>query len=368
MVRLRRSPERDDAGAGPRSHTWPPGPVDAEAELVDSRTPATERYAVGPVHPVGQLAARIALWGAVAIGCLGAIVGFVRPPVEAVGPVAEHGDESLVPAPVAGAAEIAVEAWLTATADERDRLEELFVDDVSFGDHHAETLAVGDVTTVGGRRVDEGYWSVVVAVAVVEEMPPGAEATQSSGDDPGQGVGDDLGQDGAAPRAPRWFVEVGVVGGADDGFAALTTPAILPGPPPTPDGWTRGGPGERRPDPDSTVVATVEGFLNALLTGDGDPLRYLAPGGSVTVAESPPFAELVMMDLTVEDIDDTTARAWTRVRVTTPGGARRVAAYEVLVVERVDRWEILELSGVPTAVEPPAREASPPAAGSSEPA
>ncbi|MFP3899524.1 MAG: hypothetical protein ACLFXM_01635 [Acidimicrobiia bacterium] len=367
MVRLRRSPER--GGAGPPADTWPPGPVDVEAELVDNRTPATERYAVGPVHPVGQLAARIALWGAVAVGCLGAVVGFVRPPVEVVEPAAEHVDESLVPAPVAGAAEIAVEAWLTATADERERLEELFVDDVSFSDHHVETLAVGDATTVGGRRVDEGYWSVVVAVAVVEEVPPGAEPTQSSGDGPGHGVGDDRGQDdGAARRASRWFVEVGVVGGADDGFAALTTPAILPGPPPTPDGWVHGGPDERRPDPDDTVVSTVEGFLGALLTGDGDPLRYLAPGGSVTVAENPPFAELAVMDLTVEDIDDTTARAWTRVQVTTPGGARRVAAYEVLVVERVDRWEILELSGVPTTVEPPAREGSPPAAGSSEPA
>ncbi len=329
---------RPDAGLGPG--------------LVDVEPRAPEHYAVRPVRPAAQLAARIGLWTAVVLGCLGGIVGALRPAAEAAEPVVEQpGDDAAVPAPVAGVAELAVGEWLTATDDDEERLDALFVESVSLRGVDTERLSVDGLTTVAGRQVEEGYWAVTVAADVVE-LPASATA-DATGEPP-------------APTTTTWYVEVGVVGAVDGGLSALTTPAVLPAPPAVADDW-RGttGTSGRTPDANDPVVATVQGFLAALLTGEGDPSRYLAPGESIAAADPAPFTELTVLQMAITDVDDTRARAWTQVQVTTPGGSRQVVAYEVLVAQRVDRWDVVEISGVPTGIDaPPSDRTSSPDASS----
>jgi hypothetical protein len=332
-------PPQPDAGAGPSY--WPRDPAfDPAAGVLDVEEP-TRHYAVRPVRPVAQLAARVGLWGAVGFGCLGGFVGLVRPAPAADLPAVVETDTAAVPSPVTGVAELVVTRWLTATEEDQDRLDALFVDGVTVDDGGAQGLIVGDVTAVAGRRIEEGYWAVTVAAEVTEPAAPQAADTDAAGN--------------AEAPTTTWFVEVGIVGDADGGLAALTTPAVLPAPPTVSDGWQRDDAGAWTPDEDDPVVATIEGFLTALLTGEGDPSRYLAPGGSIVPADPPPFTELVVMQMAaVGNSDDTEVRAWTQVQVTTPGGARRVVAYEVVIARRVDRWEVVELSGVPTRVDRPA--------------
>ncbi len=358
------SDSRNDAtgGGDPRADVWPPPPSSppppqsrlssqpqspprptfdsgTDPDAVELAGPVSERYAVRAVRPGAQLAARIGLWTAVVLGCLGGIVGMVRPAAEPVEPVVERSVEgAAVPAPVAGVAELAVGEWLTATDEDEASLDALYVESVSTRGVDTERLSVGRLTTVAGRQIDDGYWAVTVAADVVEVA--GSDAAAAAGEPP-------------ASTTTTWFVEVAVVGEVDGSLSALTTPAVLPAPPAVADDWRRSGPSARTPDAEDPVVSTVQGFLAALLTGEGDPSRYLAPGETIAAADPVPFAELVVVQMAITDIDDTRARAWTQVQVTTPGGSRHVVAYEVVVVQRVDRWEVVEVSGVPTEVDAP---------------
>jgi hypothetical protein len=341
VTRLRNSSNDATAGGGPPAGAWGPPAFDPGPApgIIDVEGPASEHYAVRPVRPAAQLAARIGLWTAVVLGCLGGIVGAVRPSAEAAAPVVEQFDDgAVVPAPVAGVAELAVGAWLTATVDDEERLDALFVENVSTRDIESERLTVAQLTIVAGRQVEDGYWAVTVAADVAEV----ASAPAVPGEPP-------------ATSTTTWFVEVGVVGEVDGGLSALTTPAVLPAPPAVAEEWQSNTSG-RSPEQNDPVVATVQGFLAALLTGEGDPSRYLAPGETIAAADPAPFAELVVLEMAITDLDDGRARVWTQVQVTTPGGSRQVVAYEVLVAQRVDRWEVVEISGVPTSVEAPPTE------------
>lgn len=332
MTRLLDIPHEPDAPRYP--------PFDAGPGYIEIEDELPEHYAVRPVRPVAQLAARVGLWGAVVFGCLGGLIGLFRPTARPDAPaVVAAADDAGVPAPVSGVAERTVEAWLTATEDDREALDALFVDGVSVADRGGAVPTVAEVTTVAGRRLEDGYWTVTVAADITEPAAAGAV-------DPGGAA--------AEPATATWYVEVGIVGDVGGGLAALTTPSVMPAPPGVDDGWEQSDDDAWTPQDDDPIVATVQGFLSALLTGEGDPLRYLAPGGSIRAADPPPFTELVVVQMAVtgED-DDTEVRAWTQAEATTPGGSRRVVAYELVLTRSVDRWEITELSGVPLEVVAP---------------
>jgi hypothetical protein len=341
VTRIVDIPPEPDAAGGPPYWSQAPS-LDPGAELIDGGSEKTGHYAVRPVRPVAQLAARIGLWGAVGLGCLGGLFGLVRPSPAAEVPAAVQAtDASVVPAPVTGVAERVVATWLTATDGDQEQLNELFVDGVSLDGADTSGLTVGDVTAVAGRRIQDGYWTVTVAAEVSEPVPTPVGGAEAASDE-------------SAVRASTWYVEVGIVGEVDGGLAALTTPAVVPAPPADADGWQRSDKGAQTPDDDDPVVVTIQGFLTALLTGEGDPARYLAPGGSIVAADPPPFTEVLILQMAaVPSDDETEVRAWTQVRVTTPGGSRHVVAYEVVVARGADRWEVVELSGVPTVVEAP---------------
>jgi hypothetical protein len=309
----------------PRSRTGVP-------ELLDPGFDLTERYAARPVHPVAQLVARTALWAAVGIGCVTGVLGLVRSSSGQDPLVAPpSGGADPVPAPVAGVAELAVEAWLTATHDDPGTVDALFVRAPVLGDHIAG-MRVRGVTSVSGRRLEDGYWAVDVAAHVIERV--GAP-------------------DGETTSQTTWYVEVAIVGEVGGRLAALTTPAVLPGPPTLATGWRPDPPTMREPEAGDPVAATVEGFLDALLANGGDPSRYLAPHVTMAAQDPPPFARVDLARMGVVELDDDRLHIWADVRATTPGGADLVVSYELIATPRVDRWEIVALLGSLTAAEVP---------------
>lgn len=301
----------------------------ADAELVALDLPP-ERYGVRPVRPVVQLAARVGLWTAVGFGCLGGVVGLVRPPTQNVQAIVEQsGEGATVPAPVAGTAELIVQEWLTATDGDAERLAHLFVRPPSLVSAASGDLTVGRVVTVAGEHRDEGYWAVTVAADVAETVEV----------DPATGEGE--------TAESIWYVELAIVGDVAGGLAALTTPAVVPAPPEAETDWR---PSTHRPTTagDEPLATTVEGFLGALLAGGGDPSRYLAPGLEVTAISPAPFETVELLEMAVDDLGTGELRALATVAATTPGGTSTHLSYEIVLVERSDRWEISRFAGAPT--------------------
>jgi len=357
---FRKSSEQADVGGAPATGTWASAPRDPGTELLDLDGLPTDRYAVRPVRPVAQLAARVGLWTAVGFGCLGGVVGLVGPAPEEAAPVADQGlDEALVPAPVAGIAELVVAEWLTVTSTDVERLDGLFVERPSLVTTTRGDLAVEQVTTVAGRRQDEGYWSVTVAAEVVEtpetEVPPEGEDA---------GVPDPTG-DEPEPVQSTWFVQVGIVGDVSGGLAALTTPSVMPSLPEVSTDWKPSAGRAMSPSTGDPVATTVEGFLDALLANGGDPGRYIAPGRTVSAADPAPFTDLELVEITVDDLGNGESRVLARILGTTPGGTGLHFSYELILVERDGRWEVGRYSGAPTLLVAPAEE---PTTSTDEPA
>lgn len=324
-----------------------------------------QRYVARPVRPLALLAARAGLWLGVVLGSVGGIVGLTRSPGAAQPTAApQASDTTILPASVAGTAEVAVRAWLTASPDQHEELDELFVEPPDLPDHRG--LTVQQVTAVSGQRLQDGYWTVTVETRVVEAdegvVGDGGDVNEGGGVDNDGGDSDDAAAgeppgDGDPARPITWFVEVGVVGQDGGGLAALTTPGILPGLPAVVTDWARGGPSPTRPDEDDPIAALAEGFLAAVLAGEGDPARYVAPDSGLAVSWPAQFQTIEVVGLSVYEPDDGGVRAWAEVDATTPGGTSLAVAYELLVAERAGRWEVVELWGSPTVTRAPSAEA-----------
>lgn len=299
-----------------------------------------ERYVVRPVRPIAQVALRVALWGGVTVGAVAGIVSLVRPPKADLPPAEVEDTSDEIPAPVAGMAELAVESWLTASSYDNDRLAALFVEAPVLDGADPGTIEVLDVKTVAGINLEPGYWSVTVAAKVVEPLG-----------------------DGTSGAAVTWFVEVGVVGDVGTGLAALTTPAIVPAPRLGSSPWQTAAEGTEIPSSDDDLARTVEDFLVALLAGTGDPARYLATDVHIPPARPAPFVAVDVRELSVTQMDPeqsdgpcadeeaTCVRVWVYAQLTTAADSARVAAYEIIAIDNLNRWEILSIWGAP-AVEP----------------
>lgn len=322
----------------------PPG---GEAELlVAPGSVLPERYESRPARPFTAIGIRVLLWGAVAFGCLGGVVGLLRPPAKPAAPTTVAGPEQAgVPAPVAGQAELVVREWLTATPDEEDQLLGLFVEPPVLDGLSAGNLNVGRVTTIAGRVLQEGYWAVTVEAEVTETIPVSGSDDPAAGEDPGTAT-----QQTEERRTSVWYLEVPIVGDPEKGLLALTTPSVLPGPPQASTGWQASVHEPVKPNADDPTLETVEGFLDALLAGTGDPGRYVAPRVKVTPANPPPFSDIEVVDVATDQLHEGEYRVLARIKALTPGGARQLFSYELVVVERVDRLEITQFSGAPTMV------------------
>lgn len=326
------------------------GPALPPLERVGEERP--ERYLARPVRPVVQVAARVGLWGAVAFGCVGGIVAMVRPADGGAEPVEATSDDAIVPAAVAGTAERIVAEWLTATEADQELLDDLFVEAPSVGNPGAHMLEVRDVTTVSGRRLADGYWAVTVAADVVDAEPEEGDpgATEEAMEEAAGGAPEEESREGT------WYLDIGIVGQVDGGLVALAAPSVMPGPPAAEPDWNVGDVTFGDASEGDPVVTTVQGFLSAMLTGDGDPSRYAAPGAQMRAANPAPFAEVTVQEIATDEMDD--GRLWVLAQVvgTTRGGVSQIFVYDLIVTQRVDRWEVDTLSGVPTVL----REAPPP--------
>jgi hypothetical protein len=271
------------------------------------------RYESRPSRPWAQLAVRAGLWAAVVLGCVSGLLALGRSGgSDGEGTTTTDDSADDLPAPVGNTAELAVLAWLTVEPDS-DSLEDVFLDPPAVVDMATQNLRVGDVRAVAGQSLGDGYWTVTVA-AQVEDVPPEEAA------DP-EAEAEDAAEEVVAPPGPdaedeeesgpvTWYVEVGIVGSVADGLAALTTPAVMTAPPPVSDEWRRSGVDGRTPERDDPIVDAIDGFLDAMLTGSGDPARYAAPGLEVTSLDPAPFSEVSVLEMALEDLDGGEVRAW----------------------------------------------------------
>jgi len=253
------------------------------------------------------MAARLARWGLwalVAAGALGGLVAAVRPATTSVvRPATEPADGE--PSGLSGVAELAVRDWL------------LHEGQPSPGT--GDALAVEAVATVATRQVTADYWAATVAASV---RPAGGAA------------------------ATIWFLELGV---ADTGSGPrpLGRPAIVP----APVTLTAAEPASMTltvPPAGDPIATTAERFLSALLTGAGDPVRYVAPGAHIAAIKDPPFTEVRLERIAVVGADPATTRVRVAVRGTTAERFAFDLVYELALRERDGRWEVTSISGAPT--------------------
>jgi len=338
--------------ARPPGQPYPPGPpMGPERDVEDDGDDDDyTHYVTRPVRPVAQLAVRIALWGAVGLGALGGIVSMI----DATAPddpeeAAEEVDEEIgVPAPVAGTAELVVERWLLATPDDEDLINGLFVSPPPLDRSDSDILEVLTTRAVAGMRLEQGYWSVTVAVQVRETPRPPVL------DDDATAAEIAAAEDASQPRTATWYVEVGIVGEVDEALKALTTPAIVPPPVLETTRWEPSALPPEVPGAEDRIAVTVEDFLNALLAGRGDPGRYLAHNVQIPAVTPAPFAEVTVLELSgipLEDDDEADVRLWVLAEVETSSGTSHTVGYEIRAVENIDRWEIVSIWGAP-AVQP----------------
>lgn len=248
---------------------------------------------------------RIGLWTLVGAGALGGLVAAVRPTTTVVEPAAHQ--QAAPPDGIAGVAEIAARQWLTG---------ETRADRPATSD---PTLAVDAAAAIAVREITADYWAVTVAAALR----------------------------GPASNTPTvWYLEVGVTR-TNDGLRPVGSPAVVPGPN---DATPLPGAAATLASPaqDDPIAATAEAFLRALLTGAGDPIRYVAPDAAISAINQAPFVDLTVERTAVLDSDPTRTVLRVAVNATTADGVELETAYELVLVERDGRWEIKAVSGAPT--------------------
>jgi hypothetical protein len=299
-------------------------------ELVRRTRPVPEAepgtpYTVAPARPWLQLGLRAGLWAAIGIGFLGGVVGLVRPAGTAAEAEAPPADET-VPATVANFAELAVETWMTAGEDDADRLDEYFAQlPVSEGLETGERT-IGRVRAIGGRRVQEGYWRVTVAAEVTE--PP------------------------TGPTPTVWHLQIGILGTDRGGMVAVDAPALMPPVAPA-GGMGIAVDGLVRPAEGDPLADAVEGFLRALLAGQGDLDRYLVRENRAGVAplDPAPFVEVDLELIAVEELDGSARRVRVEVLATTAGGTEKRLRYELEMEPGDGQWLVRDAGGAPTLTE-----------------
>ena len=279
-----------------------------------------------------QRATHWGLWTLVALGALGGCVGLLRPTSAA--PAAEPTNSPAqlpVPPQVPGFAELAVRSWIEP--GEHDvALESYFVGGSETANRGTPpALEVGTTSVVAVDSVRDDYWAVTVAAEVRE-----------------------LDDAGAVVSTGTWFVEIGMVE-VDGALAAIGTPALVPAPSVATD-LRLAGPEPRARLAGDPVADAIEGLLTALLTGDGDLTRYLAPDTELAPISPPPFTVVTIERLASSE----TSAGGEIVRVlasaVTAGGNEQLLGYELVLVERAGRWEATSLTGAPTLeATPPSR-------------
>lgn len=202
-------------------------------------------------------------------------------------------------------------------------------------------LAVAEFLTVGHGRSDglegpvKGGLPQTTSLGA-DEVAPGYFAVLVAAYNPASGVA---------------FYTVGVASTDAEGWAVAANPSLVPAPPvvEAPDAavTARDGLGDA-----VGLEEATEGFLSALLLGEGDIARYTAPGSTLRAVTPAPFTALEVTAAGSVPRDEDTRLVMTEVEGIDDAGAAHALAYSLLMAQREGRWEVVELLAAPPLAAP----------------
>lgn len=277
-----------------------------------------------------QVALAKAMTYGVGIGLVGvaiiAVLAFIRPPAKAA---AVHIPEPTVAAE--GFAQLFVTAWLNALPG--DSLAPFWPGSISYGARTplpgagpAPLKVFGSPAAVDAVVLGPDYWSITVGALV---------GTTDSG-----------------PATARFYRVPVARSEPDPSGARVFVAADLPSP-------VAGPVGARAPElavgslsapgPNDPVSVAVSRFLGALLTGNGELTRYMAPESTVRAIRPIPFTGVDVTEISARRLEGDAKHLEVVVHVSATDGAGRLSelAYPLEVRQRDGRWEVVRIIFAP---------------------
>lgn len=263
-------------------------------------------------------ATTVGLWALVGVGALAGLAGLATRSAPATAAVVEPAPPSVS---AEGFAEMFVATHLGAGEEDRAAALAPFYPGATLQlEPNLATLYVTRTATVAATEVSEGYWSITVAAEVLE---PAAE-------------------DAYRPGGTR-FYQVGVVeaGGA---LAATSLPGQVPAPA-TAEAPELDVEGFRRADAAEPTTEAMQRFFAALVAGDGELDRYVAPGTGLRAVDPAPYASVEVQRVALRSLNeaDDAYRALVEVAATDAAERTQVFHYALELAMREGRWEVTEL-------------------------
>lgn len=258
----------------------------------------------------------VCLWLVVGLGPVLAVIALLRP-----------APDPVVTAPaspafgVAGLAELAVVAHVASLPGERAppvepahpalRTKETPLEGLSTADREAAArsvdIPVRVASAVWAAPAGPGRWGVTVAILRGERVE-GWQVTIAEG-----------------ANGPLLETIPAMV--ALPSQHSVPTPALSP---------------LRTPDPDDQMARTVERFLAAFLTSEGELARYVAAGSSLR-APPVPLARSDLLRIGSGAVDEQHLAVLAEVRTVRTDGAVHLMQYPLLLQRAADRWEVQRL-------------------------
>ncbi|WP_051432549.1 conjugal transfer protein [Promicromonospora kroppenstedtii] len=240
-----------------------------------------------------------------------------------------------------------VETWLRADSNDQQLIASLT--NAPVGTLPQEGLTIRDSSVAQVEQAENDVWSVTVGVDVAEPAPG---STPPPADAKGE-------QAEVALVWVRRYFQVPVLvqrtdtkySGPDLAVTALALPSPVPGP----------AAAAEAPDldysetisPTSAAGQSATGFLAAMIAGDGEITRYLAPGTSISAITPAPYSAVAVTgikgshEVTEDPADGDGTHALFTAELTRLDGNKTTAQYVLTLVARDGRWEV---AGVEPAV------------------
>lgn len=329
----------------------------AKMRLRAGRAPAPEPVAPLPrTHgwtqgsALGARAGVVLLVACVVAGPTGAVLGYrAGAQVEEVAiavATAPEPIESREADLAAGRAREAVVAWLAATREDHGQLKEMY-SQVATSELPTEAAPFGEVNVIDVDPVAPATWVVTLTAEVAHRAVDDGATTEGAG----------VAVDAAAQGEWVWSRQGVAVTVATDLATLSATAVTLPAPVPDPRG--AGAQGLDYPftvPPTSALSVTVGEFLSALSAGVGEVSRYTAPETAISAITPAPYSAVTVREVRApagsEPADEPQAGAQVsvvvRATLTTIDGTHRPAEWLLDLTARDGRWEVSELTAVPT--------------------
>lgn len=229
-----------------------------------------------------------------------------------------------------------VSAWLTTHRGDEGSLQRFVDVDAGTGALPAQALYESADTHIAGVREVSGVDGAdTYAVTVSAEVTPAG-----------------------ADTATRRYFQVPVVV-SDKGVRAMAMPAAVPAPS---TGLTVNLDYSNQLSSNAAIVTAAQGFLSAMLTGDGDVTRFTSPGTNLGAITPAPYASISVIgartqkslgDSAETPADGQRARLLLTISQQPPGTASSTdaltGAYALTMAARAGRWEVSALDPAPAA-------------------